>query len=145
MDLAKGELYVRSSYEHHTKNYKGRRIPMNSALHQALERHPRHLLSPWVFCNRNGQPYDNVRKALKSAAIRASIPAGVTLHQLRHAFCSHALMNGVDARTAQQWMGHKSLSTTLRYAHVSPDHEKAAIQRLRYDHGHQMDTALSAQ
>jgi site-specific recombinase XerD len=62
------------------------------------------------------------------------------MHQLRHAFCSHALMQGIDPRTVQKWMGHKDLNTTLRYAHVSPDHEKAAIQQLRYDHGHYMDT-----
>ena len=38
-------------------------------------------------------------------------------------------MSGVDPRTVQKWMGHKDLKTTLRYAHVSPDHEKAAIER----------------
>ena len=41
-------------------------------------------------------------------------------------------MSGVDPRTVQKWMGHKDLKTTLRYAHVSPDHEKAAIERLDY-------------
>jgi integrase len=29
----------------------------------------------------------------------------ITIYQLRHAFCSHALMKGVDARTVQSWMG----------------------------------------
>ena len=41
-------------------------------------------------------------------------------------------MSGVDPRTVQKWMGHRDLKTTLRYAHVSPDHEKAAIERLGY-------------
>jgi len=45
-------------------------------------------------------------------------------------------MQGIDPRTVQRWMGHKDLRTTLRYAHVSPDHEKAAIQRLRYQSSH---------
>jgi len=40
----------------------------------------------------------------------------------------------------QKWMGHRDLKTTLRYAHVSADHEKAAIQRLRYQSSHQVDT-----
>ena len=62
------------------------------------------------------------------------------MHQLRHAFCSHTLLQGIDPRTVQKWVGHKDLKTTLGYAHVSPDHEKAAIQQLRYDHGHHMDT-----
>jgi|MDTC01.1.fsa_nt_gb hypothetical protein len=32
----------------------------------------------------------------------------------------------------QQWAGHKDLRTTLRYAHVGADHERAAIQRLSF-------------
>ena len=92
------------------------------------------------FCNKDGHPLKNVRTALNYAAKRAGIEDAVKMHQLRHAFCSHALMQGIDPRTVQKWMGHKDLNTTLGYAHVSPDHEKAAIQQLRYDHGHHMDT-----
>jgi len=44
----------------------------------------------------------------------------------------------------QRWMGHKDLKTTLRYSQVSPDHEKAAIQRLSYTTGHQVDTKLGS-
>ncbi|MBM3278778.1 MAG: hypothetical protein FJY95_11965 [Candidatus Handelsmanbacteria bacterium] len=36
--------------------------------------------------------------------------------------------------------GHRDQKTTLGYARVSPDHEKAAIQRLRYKSNHQVDT-----
>ncbi|MSR83254.1 MAG: hypothetical protein EXS58_10080 [Candidatus Latescibacteria bacterium] len=135
-----GELNVVSREAHHTKNYQSRRIPMNEALVEALRRHPRRLDSSHIFCNREGQPYENIRKALCGAGKRAGIEGGVGLHQLRHAFCSHALMQGIDARTVQKWMGHRDLKTTLRYAHVSLDHEKAAIQRLRYSFGHQVDT-----
>ena len=116
---------------------------MNSALVEALRRHKREYIvvgSPYVSASKQGRPYDNIRKALRNAAKDCEIADGVGLHQLRHAFCSHALMQGIDARTVQKWMGHKTLTTTLRYAHVSPDHEKSAIQRLRYDHGHYMDT-----
>ena len=81
-----------------------------------------------------------MRKSLNKAAADAGISGEIGLHQLRHAFCSHALMAGVDPRTVQKWMGHRDLKTTLRYAHVSPDHEKMAIQRLRYGDGHHMDT-----
>ena len=43
----------------------------------------------------------------------------------------------VDPRTMQQWIGHRSLATTLKYAHVSSDHEKTAIQRLQCNTWHQ--------
>ena len=137
------ELTVASRPDHHTKNYESRRIPMNEALVEALQQHKRdHIIvgSPYVFANRDGKPYRDVRESLDRAAQEAGIGDNVKLHQLRHAFCSHALMVGIAPRTVQKWMGHKDLKTTLRYAHVSPDHEKAAIQRLRYDHGHYMDT-----
>ncbi len=132
VNMKTGELLVVSREEHHTKNYETRQIPMSEQLKEALRRHPRRLGSPYLFCNRQGEPYDNVRKALNKAAQKAGIKGGITLHQLRHAFCSHAQMSGIDARTVQKWMGHKDLKTTLRYAHVSPDHEKAAICRLQY-------------
>ena len=140
IDWKAGELHVVSRQDHPTKNNESRRIPMNDALQGALKRHPRRLDSHYVFSNAQGQPYDNIRKSLSGTAERARIQGRVGLHQLRHAFCSHALMSGCDPRTVQRWMGHKSLSTTLKYAHVSPDHEKAAIQRLQYDHSHHMDT-----
>ena len=145
-----GESNVVSRQTHHTKNYESRRIPMNEALVEALRRHPRRLVadkeeekakwSPYVFANREGQPYEDIREPLNLAAQRAGINGPIKLHQLRHAFCSHALMQGTDARTVQKWMGHRDLKTTLRYAHVSPEHEKAAIQRLRYKSSHQVDT-----
>ena len=135
-----GELRAVSRQEHHTKNRESRRIPLNKPLMQLLQRHPRRLGSKYVFCNKDGESYDNVRSAIRSAARRAGIEDGVGMHQLRHAFCSHGLMMGVDPRTMQKWMGHKDLATTLRYAHVSPDHEKAAIERMRYDYGHQVVT-----
>jgi len=131
----RGELVVASTREHATKNNESRRIPMNKALITALEQHKReHIIvgSPYVFSNRRGRPYTDIREPLDAAAQRAGIGDTVKLHQLRHAFCSHALMSGVDPRTVQKWMGHKDLKTTLRYAHVSPDHEKAAIERLDY-------------
>ncbi len=130
------ELVVASNREHHTKNYESRRIPMNDALVVALQAHKtNHLIlgSPYVFSNREGKSYTDIREPLNDAALRAGISGSVKLHQLRHAFCSHALMSGIDPRTVQKWMGHKDLKTTLRYAHVSPDHEKAAIERLQYD------------
>jgi integrase len=140
--LNRGELRVVPREHHPTKNNKTRRIPLNHALVEAIKRHPRHFHSPYVFSNSEGKRYDNVRKALLSASQRAGIEGGVALHQLRHAFCSHCLMSGVDAHTVLTWMGHKSLTTTLKYAHTSPEHEKAAIQLLRYDSRHHMDTAV---
>jgi len=39
-------------------------------------------------------------------------------------------MSGVDLKTVQELLGHKSFEMTLRYAHLSPEHKKAALDIL---------------
>ena len=39
-------------------------------------------------------------------------------------------MAGVDLRTVQELMGHKTMAMTLRYSHLSADHQREAIERL---------------
>lgn len=49
---------------------------------------------------------------------------------LRHTFCSHLAMRGAPARAVQELAGHKDLSTTQRYMHLSPAAIKGAIRLL---------------
>jgi len=51
-------------------------------------------------------------------------------HDLRHTFASRLVMAGVDLRTVQELMGHKSIQMTCRYAHLAPTHQLAAVERL---------------
>jgi integrase len=39
-------------------------------------------------------------------------------------------MAGVDLRTVQELMGHKTITMTVRYAHLAPAHQREAIERL---------------
>ncbi|MBU8923281.1 MAG: tyrosine-type recombinase/integrase [Bacteroidales bacterium] len=52
------------------------------------------------------------------------------VHILRHTFCSHLAMRGAPARAIQELAGHKNLSTTQRYMHLSPAAVEAAIRLL---------------
>ena len=56
--------------------------------------------------------------------------ADFTWHCLRHTFASRLVMAGVDLRTVQELMGHKTIQMTVRYAHLAPQHRLAAVQRL---------------
>jgi len=39
-------------------------------------------------------------------------------------------MAGVDLRTVQELLGHKTISMTVRYSHLAPKHTLAAVERL---------------
>ena len=133
VNLKEGVIAAVSREGRRNKSNQDRRIPIAPELKKLLEEHPREPVSKYVF-PKAGNPQEHrveFRSALYVAAREAGIEK-ITIHQLRHAFCSHALMKGVDPRTVRSWMGHRDLSTTLRYAHTSPDHEQEAIKRLSY-------------
>lgn len=63
-------------------------------------------------------------------AIRDAKIRNFSWHCLRHTFASRLVMAGVDLRTVQELMGHKSIQMTVRYSHLTPKHTLAAVERL---------------
>ena len=51
-------------------------------------------------------------------------------HDLRHTYASRLVQGGVDLRRVQILLGHKSLKTTERYAHLAPEHLRQAVKVL---------------
>lgn len=55
----------------------------------------------------------------------------VGVHTLRHTFCTNLLRQGVNVFTLQKLMGHKSLKTTERYAHINSADLKDAVNLIK--------------
>jgi integrase/recombinase XerC len=79
-----------------------------------------------LFISRKGHPLSipGVRWIISRYAQESDIGKNIHPHALRHSFATHLVNNGCDVRMVQEMLGHSSLSTTQRYAHVNIDNMK---------------------
>lgn len=84
-----------------------------------------------LFLNKNKGRLSSrsVGRILETLIHRCSLEVPISPHGLRHSFATHMLDAGADLRTVQELLGHKSLSTTQKYTHVSIDRLMAAYDR----------------
>jgi integrase len=110
-----------------------RAVQINRAARRCLTRLRKRASGEQVFITpeRSVSPLDRrlwFEKAVKKADLRPAF----RYHDLRHTYCSRLAAAGVPLLEVQQLAGHKSYSTTLRYAHLSPDHRKRAIEKVEF-------------
>ncbi|MCW5134611.1 phage integrase [Burkholderia cenocepacia] len=104
-----------------TKSGKTRAVPIDRDLHHEIRAHHQQY-------GREDRIFDAAASAFREAIERAKIelPDGQLTHVLRHTFASHFMMNGGNILSLQRILGHASLTMTMRYAHLSPDHLEEA-------------------
>jgi site-specific recombinase XerD len=106
------------------KGRKDRVVPLSQRLRAQMESYwqsePPH--SVWLFPNRRVVRHIDITAAQKVfmlAKIRTGISKRCGIHGLRHAFATHLIESGTDVPTVQHLLGHRSVSTTMRYFHLS--------------------------
>jgi integrase len=127
-----------------TKSGKARHIPLNAIACNALQDRKRaqqdyaakkkekgvdHADQVFVFRDAGRDPQHNYRRWFNEALTEARIK-DYSWHCNRHTFASRLVMAGVDLRTVAELMGHGSIQMTMRYAHLAPQHNRAAVDRL---------------
>ena len=82
-----------------------------------------------VFSDEGRDPQHNYRRWFNRALTEARTK-DYSWHCNRHTFASRLVMARVDLRTVAELMGHSSIQMTMRYAHIAPQHNRAAVDRL---------------
>ena len=123
-----------------TKNNEPKHIPLNAMVQATLAALP--VVGATVLAWPWGDPVSDT--TLYAAFGRACRAAGISnfhWHDLRHTFASHLVMAGVDLRTVQELLGHKTLETTLRYSHLALAHKATAVARIIERYARRSETA----
>lgn len=114
-----------------TKNTKVRHIPLNACAVEAIERLPESS-SEYLFPGADGGKLTKgeCKWPLWGACDRAGIGRRIGWHVLRHTFASHLAMRSVPITAIQKALGHSTINMTLRYAHLSPEFLRDAVDAL---------------
>ena len=107
-----------------------RQVLLNAPARAILERQARSG-SAWVFPSPRdpGRPFSSDLRLWYLVRREAGI-ADVRIHDLRHTFASHAVLQGIPLPVVSRLLGHKCPSMTLRYAHVGDRETEAATERI---------------
>jgi integrase len=124
-----------------SKNGKRRHVPLNDRALAILEglKAANKFDSPWVFTgqrSRAGACHLSANwfcRAVFTPALKTASIQDMSWHDLRHHHASQLAMAGVPLRTIQELLGHQTIDMTLRYSHLSQEHQLAAVAKLVKD------------
>ncbi len=113
------------------KGSKERLVPVGRQAIAAINRYRRKLSEEEgipmtrgpLFLNRDNERLTtrSMGRILKQIALACGLTVPLSPHALRHSFATHLLDAGADLRIVQELLGHKSLSTTQKYTHLTID------------------------
>jgi integrase len=132
IDSSTGLLSLRD-----TKNTETRYAPMTGSVREMLKHRTPADPNAYVFTDAKGRKIKEVSNAFERAVDRLGFNVGVkdsrqmvVFHTCRHTFASWLAIQGTPLHTIARLMGHKSISMSERYSHLSPEHKREAVEGL---------------
>lgn len=113
-DIGKDSILLRAG---NTKTYKTRSVPLVPALR------------PWLKYLPLPITYEGVKSGFRRAREKADMPF-IHFHDLRHSCAAMLLKLGVDLYTVSKILGHSSIKSTERYAHLQMEAQRDALGKL---------------
>jgi integrase len=116
---AQKQLIVKAS-----KNYKVRHVPLSEYALELFDILPKIEGNPFVFVRTSTMERLRAPRKELYAGRKAAKVEWVGFHDLRHYRATQWVKHGVDIRTVKEWLGHRDIQTTMRYAHFAPTYAK---------------------
>jgi integrase len=115
-----------------TKQKKDHVVPLSAPARQLLSeihdaQHPR---SEWVFPSSRGDGHVIELQLDWVKLCKAAEIVGLRTHDLRHSFASELVSGGASLPLIGALLGHAKAATTHRYAHLYPDAQRAAVEKV---------------
>jgi integrase len=130
VDLEHGKLVLPpTSHKTGRKTGKPRIIALPATAQAIIARQPEGEPADLVFTPTRGSNALALSKAWRKVRAEADLPADIGLHGLRHSLASHMAMAGAQAPEIMQVVGHRQLSTVVRYLHWAETAQAALAER----------------
>jgi integrase/recombinase XerD len=138
IDSKRGFVHI-----HRGKGAKDRLVPLPKSTYEELCSYwVQHRNPAWIFPaeGRNHKLAPTAEQPMSESSVQGVIKAvleqlkwdnrGISTHTLRHCYATHLLESGVNLRLLQKYLGHKHLTSTMVYLHVTSVGEEAAIAKI---------------
>lgn len=111
--VTKSDLTAQGVYASERKGNSQTVIPLTARAQRILDTYARNTNDTYIMSNYYS------RKRWERLQTHLGLD-DVSLHVLRHTCCSRLVQGGMPLVHVKEWMGHKSITTTMRYAHLAP-------------------------
>ena len=127
VDLTRSQLRVAAAT---AKSWRTRHVPLNSEALDVIQRIMKHSVGVGlVFRGASGERMTHINRSWASL-VKAAALKDFHFHDCRHHFASRLVMSGADLYVVKELLGHSDFAMTRRYAHLSPEHKAAAVEKL---------------